>query len=89
MYEFNNNDITILRSVINKSENRGTCRAKGSTIVQIAEKSELSTSKVQKSIRKLKAKGWVDEGVRIINTKTYYITESGIKELADLSRSVI
>ena len=89
MCNFNSNDISILRSIMDKTEKRGISKAKGTTIPQIVEKTNLSVSKVRGSIKRLKEEGWIDDAIKVVNHKSYYVTKKGIEELKNLSRSVL
>lgn len=87
--KFNNNDISILRSIMDKETNRGLSKAKGTTIEQISKKTNLSVPKVRSTVKKFKDEGWIDEAIKVVNSKSYYVTQKGIDELKNLSKSVL
>ena len=74
---------------MDKAEKRGISKAKGTTIPQIVEKTNLSVSKVRGSIKRLKEEGWIDDAIKVVNHISYYVTKKGIDELKNLSRSVL
>lgn len=86
-FPINTNDILILKAIIDKEDNRGLSKAKGSTISQIQSRCELSDAKIRRTLRKFKKEGWIDEGVKVLNSKRYYVTEKGLKELMELRKT--
>lgn len=86
-FQINTNDILILKAIVNKEDNRGLSKAKGSTVNQIQLACGLSDSKVRKTLKKFIEEEWVGEGVKVLNIKRYYVTEKGLKELSELRRT--
>ncbi len=86
MEDFNINDILILKSIYSKDENRGMCKARGTSISQISDRCNLSFSKIRVSIKKFIKLGWIDRGIKNINTHTYYITDLGIEAIRNLEK---
>ena len=74
---------------MDKDTKQGMSKAKGVTVESIAIKTKLSESKVRKSIKELQGVGFVDEAIKIVSRKCYYITELGVKELLDISKTII
>lgn len=89
MTKLNSNDYKILSCVRDKESNRGLSIGRGSTILQIAEKSQLSELKVRKTIKILLEEEFIIEGVKNVRAKTYCITEKGFKALQELKTTII
>ncbi len=81
MYTFTKNDFLILR-VISKREARTEMISV--TIKTIAEDTKLSPVKIRATLNLFINEGYVKEGFRKVNAKTFYITDSGIKKLNEI-----
>lgn len=88
MKSLNTNDFIILSSIRDSKNNFGMCKARGSTVKMIIEKSKLSESTVRRSLKKLLDKGFVDYGIKQINKDSFYVTELGIKEISDVKKVI-
>lgn len=75
------NDYRILHEFM-KSE--ATNEMKSRTIKYIKKKTGLSDSKVRKTIKKFRKIGYINQGAWLGNSKTYFITESGINKINEL-----
>ena len=82
--EYNSNDYKILHNFIKQnkvSKGSGVTAMKGLTLKDIAEQTELSLIKVRKTIACFFEDAFIKEGIKKVRAKTYYISESGLKEL--------
>lgn len=82
----NSNDLVILACVRDKENNTGICSARGTIKSVLVEKSRLSISTVNRSVKKLVDYGFLGKGVKQFNKMTYYITEEG-KNLLKASKT--
>ena len=57
---------------------------KSYTIKNIAELTQLKCSKVRNAVYLFKDKGYIAEGLHVLNAKSYYITDEGNKKLNEL-----
>lgn len=58
---------------------------KSVTVEKLSNMSQLSVSKVRKTIKQFIQVSYVCEGIRECNAKTYYITKKGINNIKKLS----
>ena len=73
------NDYKILQAIISRED-----KTKGITkINEIVEKTGLSVRKVRDTKEKLIKLGFIKEGIKIVNQKTFLITKLGLEELKD------
>ena len=84
----NTNDFIILSSIRDKKNNFGMCKARGSTVKMIVERSRLSESTVRRSLKKLLDKGYIDYAIRQVNKDAFYVTELGMKEKNDVKKII-
>lgn len=89
MLDLTRGDIEIFRSIVDKKSEIGTCKIKAVTIDDLAERSGFSKPKVRATLKKLIQLGWVEEGIKIVNKKSYYVTAFGVAEVAKISKSVL
>ena len=73
----NSNDFRILSSIVDKEKNLGMCEARGTTKKALAEKTSLSDSTINRSIKKLLDEELIANAIKQINTKAFYITLKG------------
>lgn len=73
---FNKNDYLILEAIIG---NRCTTPVMSFTINQISKESNFSEIKVRLAIKSFQMYDYIKEGSKDGNTKTYYVTNEGIK----------
>lgn len=57
---------------------------KSLTVAKIREFTSLSVSKIRKTLYVFKSMGYVSEGILSHNSKTYYVTDLGIKKVNEL-----
>ncbi len=86
--DLNSNDYRILESIIDNEKNRGLSRGRGSTIVQIIEKTGFSVVKIRSTIKVLLEMGLILDGVKKVKANAYYLTKEGLQELVDLRKNV-
>ena len=78
------NDYKILQAIISREDKtKGITKINGTTINEIVEKTGLSVRKVRDTKEKLIKLGFIKEGVKIVNQKTFLITKLGLEELKD------
>lgn len=81
----NISDYVIMKSIMDQDDReKGVSKLKGSTIKEIMDKSELSSSRVRQGIKDLIKLGFVDNGLGVKNSKTYILTKEGMKTLKDI-----
>lgn len=89
MITLNNNSIKILINVRDKENNLGLCKGRGITKDILKEKSGLSESTINRAIKLLKDEGYIDDAIKNINKKAYYISKKGIEMLKILNEKSI
>lgn len=78
------NDYKILQAIISREDKtKGITKINGTTINEIVEKTGLSVRKVRDTKEKLIKLGFIKEGIKIVNQKTFLITKLGLEELKD------
>lgn len=78
------NDYKILQAIISREDKtKGITKINGTTINEIVEKTGLSVRKVRDTKEKLIRLGFIKEGIKIVNQKTFLITKLGLEELKD------
>lgn len=78
------NDYKILQAIISREDKtKGITKINGTTINEIVEKTGLSVRKVRDTKEKLIKLGFIKEGVKIVNQKTFLITKLGLEELKE------
>lgn len=84
-YDFTENDYKILKSIIDRNdEKKGLCKAKGTSIKEIVEKTGLSDKKVRDTLKKFIEVEFVAFATTIVKTRTYMLTPLGFEELNSL-----
>lgn len=79
---FTQNDYKILEAIIDKSdEDKGIIKTKGTTKREILDKTQLSLSKVTVTLGILESHGFIENGLKVKNAKSYILTEKGMEEL--------
>jgi predicted transcriptional regulator len=73
----NSNDFRILSSIVDKEHDLGMCEARGITKKALVEKTNLSDSTINRSIKKLLDEELIANAIKQINTKAYYLTLKG------------
>ena len=73
----NSNDFRILSCIVDKEYDLGMCEARGITKKALIDKTELSESTINRSIKKLLDEKLIANAIKQINTKAYYITIKG------------
>lgn len=80
----NSNSFLVLSAVRNKQDDLGLCEARGMTKDMIAKKINLSSSTVNRALNALMEYELIAEGVKLVNTKTYYILPKGVERLKEI-----
>lgn len=88
MKSLNTNDFIILSSIRDSKNNLGMCKARGSTVKMIIEKSNLSDSTVRRSLKKLLARNFIDYAIKQVNKDSFYVTELGIREISEVKKII-
>jgi len=84
-YIFTENDYKILKSIIDREDDKkGLCKAKGTSIKEIMDKTNLSYKKIRETLGKFIEVGFVTNATNIVKAKTYMLTPSGFEELNSL-----
>ena len=88
MKSLNTNDFVILSSIRDSKNNFGMCKARGSTVKMIVDRSKLSESTVRRSLKKLLARNFIDYAIKQVNKDAFYVTETGIKEISEVKKII-
>ena len=79
---FTQNDYKILEAIIDKSdESKGIIKTKGTIKKEVLDKTQLSLSKVTITLGILESHGFIENGLKVKNAKSYILTEKGMEEL--------
>lgn len=79
---FTQNDYKILEAIIDKTdEDKGIIKTKGTTKREVLDKTQLSLSKVTITLGILESHGFIENGLKVKNAKSYILTEKGMEEL--------
>lgn len=89
MVTLNNNACMVLASIREKDGDIGLCEGRGMTRDRIVSKTNLSPTTVIRALKLLISCGYVNEGIRQISKKTYYITKEGVNKLIELNKKSI
>ena len=79
----NSNDLLVLVHVRDKVNNTGLCSARATTKSVLVKNSGLSLSTINRSVKKLKECGLIDNGVKQGNKATFFVTSKGISILKE------
>ena len=88
MADANNNVYIVLQCIRDKEHDLGLCEARGMTKELIESRSELSSSTVNRAISKLLELGFINEALKQINKKAYYVTPKGIERVKELYKKI-
>jgi predicted transcriptional regulator len=79
------NDFKILQNILNEDDkSKGTIKTNGTTKKELMEKTGMSITKVTNTLLYFQSQGLVENGLMIKNSKSYIVTEKGMKELLEL-----
>lgn len=81
MNTLNNNAYKILASMYDKENNLGLVKSRGINKEDIVKKTGFSLSTVTRAIKLLQQHELIEEAIKQVNTKTYYVTQKGYLEL--------
>ncbi|MBO3398486.1 hypothetical protein LI014_02115 [Clostridium perfringens] len=85
---FTKMEIYILKNILDKNDmsvKSGLCKAKGTTVKQIVEKTKCSDRKVRLALNKFLEAGMIAKGIAQGRTQTYYLLQKGLEELQSLN----
>lgn len=89
MEQFTENDFRILKSILDRGDKKkGLTAINGTTVEEIAEKTDLSTKKIRDTLNKFIAEGYVTEGIKKVRTKTYLLTKEGFIFLNSVRKNI-
>lgn len=88
MAEANNNVYIVLQCIRDKNNDLGLCEARGMTKELIVQRSQLSTSTVNRAIIKLLELGLIKEAIKQVNKKAYYVTPKGVERVKELYKKI-
>lgn len=89
MEQFTENDFKILKSIIDRGDNKkGLTISDGTSISEIVEKTGLSYKKIRETIIRFKEVGYVTEGIKRVRTKTYILTIEGCECLTNIKKNI-
>lgn len=94
MQYLNNNACRVLRNIPDRENDRGFNAARGMTRKAIfnncnANKpsdKQISLSTVTRALKVLEQEEFIKEGIKIINVKTYFITDKGFEYLNEIKK---
>lgn len=86
----NINDYTVLFNILKLSKKGiGINKIKGATITDISENMTVTDITIRKCADRLVEHGFIELGIKQGKSKTYYITQKGIKELVSINQNEI
>lgn len=89
MEQFTENDFRILKSILDRGDKKkGLTAINGTTVEEIAEKTDLSTKKIRDTLNKFITEGYVTEGIKKVRTKTYLLTKEGFIFLNSVRKNI-
>lgn len=84
MENLNTNCMMVLVSIVDRDNNLGLTKGRGTNKEKILEKSKLSLSTVNRSLKLLMKEELIDEALKQVNKKAYYVTEKGKDKLKEI-----
>ena len=86
----NMNDYSVLFNILKLSKKGiGISKLKGATINDISENMTVTDITIRKCADRLVEHGFIEPAIKQGKSKTYYITQKGIKELASVNQNEI
>lgn len=89
MNSLNINDYKILNSIVDEATGVGKSKARGVTVIELAEITGFSTTKIRNSIKALMSRGFIDYAIKRVRSDAFHITPLGAKELEIVGQSVL
>jgi predicted transcriptional regulator len=80
----NTNDCFILNNIVYKEKNLGYTKVRGITVEEVIARTNLSSTKVRGTLKKLLASGYIDYGIKRIKSNTFHITKKGLDLLDEI-----
>lgn len=87
MIILNSNDFKILACIVDKENDFGLCEARGTTKDMLKERSGLSMSTVNRSVKKLLQEELIAEGIKQIKKHSFYLTKKGKERMEDVFKN--
>lgn len=84
MENLNTNCMMVLVSIVDRDNNLGLTKGRGTNKEKILKKSKLSLSTVNRSLKLLMKEELIDEALKQVNKKAYYVTEKGKDKLKEI-----
>lgn len=81
-------DYKVLQSIVNINDKRGICKGRGTTKKQIRSLIKMSTVTIDKSLKKLFKKKYIDFAIKKGKENAYCITTEGVKILKELTSPI-
>ena len=78
-------DLKILSAIINKSDNIGIIKMNGCTKKIIEQKTKLSKTKINTTLRMLLSEGYIEKGLNKGNQHTFVVTNKGLKLILEMN----
>lgn len=86
---FTTKDYEILKAIISRNDDKkGLCKANGTTIKEIIEKTQLSDKKVRVTLKRFEEEGFITKGAKNSKADTFILTEEGFIELKSLRTNI-
>ena len=83
-------DFDILMAILDKNDDKkGVYKSYSTTTAEIKEKTKYGHTKIYSGLKTLMDKGLIDYGLKNGNSKTYIVTEKGMKEIKMLRKGEI
>lgn len=83
------NDYKVMSKVLDRSGETGISKTTGTTVSILAEKSNLSTTKVRDALNTLIEYGYIELGISKGRERTYFLTPNGMIELKSITQKSI
>lgn len=79
------NDLKILSSIVNKDNKIGINKCNGATKKLIREKTELSKTKIDMTIKMLLSENYIEKALKVRNQDSFIITTKGLKLILEMN----
>ncbi|MGL5330109.1 MAG: winged helix-turn-helix transcriptional regulator [Peptostreptococcaceae bacterium] len=86
---FTEKDFEILKAILTRGDTKkGLSIAHGVTVIELAERTNVTTKKVREALKKLLEVGYVKEGLKKERAKTYILTQEGFAAIKELKMNI-
>ncbi|MGL5327953.1 MAG: hypothetical protein ACRDD7_01710 [Peptostreptococcaceae bacterium] len=80
--EFTTADYSILKAIIDRNDRlKGMCKANGTTITEIIQKTNLSDKKIRITLKRFEEIGYIGRALKQGKATAYMLTKKGLYEL--------